>query len=266
MRQPTATVIAAPIHQERPGLLISVRSVDEAIRLVGLDLAILDVKEPGAGALAPAKPSTWREIVLANQQVGMQFPLSLALGECNDAVEIADQVPQEVQFAKAGPAGCETLTTLMRHWQTLRERLPMGVELVAVAYADHQAAACPPPHQVFAAAAEVGLRTWLVDTYKKDGRTTCDHMNQHCLDAVATLAREHQARWVLAGSMQRNLATRLCSEALLPDCFGVRGDVCDGSRADGLSRDKVRGWLEMLGQCDANRHPNRASNSHVAKL
>jgi uncharacterized protein (UPF0264 family) len=196
----------------------------------------------------------------------MRFPLSLALGEWNDSVEIAGQVPKEVQFVKAGPAGCRTLATLTRAWQTLRERLPDGVELVAVAYADHEAAACPPPHEIFQAAALMGLRTWLLDTLEKDGRTTCDQMDHGSLDSIAARAREHQSRWVLAGSMQRTIATRLLDAGLVPDCFGVRGDVCDGNRVDGLSRDKVCGWLETLGQWDAIAHSNRAWISHSGKL
>jgi (5-formylfuran-3-yl)methyl phosphate synthase len=238
----------------KAGLLVSVRSAAEAAKLAGLDLTVLDIKEPSAGPLAAASREVWQTILTQNLLSHRPWRLSVALGECDEAVDLASQVPLRISFAKAGPASIGDLDTLQARWTTIRERLAPSIELVAVAYADHEAANCPPAEAIFRLAAQLGFTTWLIDTFVKDGASTLDHLPARRLLAIARQAQEAKAQWVLAGSMRQEMVAPLAEAGVLPDLFGVRGDVCEGPRIATIEREKVQKWICLLGH---GSHPNR---------
>ena len=228
-----------------PRLLISVRSLVEADAIANLGIAVLDLKEPLHGALAPASVDLWQQIA---SRYAASVSLSVALGEFDQAVDLAADVPGAVAFAKAGPANCQTLRQLTSAWTRLRDRLPESVSLVAVAYADHRAAACLPPQEIFEQAASMGIKTWLIDTLHKNGQSTLDQLSVETLSGIAQLAKLNQAQWVLAGSIRLAAARGYARLGPLPDLFGVRGDVCHGQRTGEISPQSVQRWLIELRQ------------------
>lgn len=230
-------------HVRHPGLLVSVRNLEEAALVAELEVAILDFKEPSDGALAPVSPTVWRDV--ATQWSG-KVCLSAALGEFDDAQTIAGAIPQSFTFAKMGPAGSGSIEELARRWSLIRDQLPQGVELVAVAYADYEAADCPSPLEIFTTASQQGLNTWLVDTFQKNGQTTLGHLSIDELTAIAMLAETTKSTWVLAGSMTSLMLANLRAAALCPNWIGVRGDVCDGARQGKIVQTKVKQWLAAL--------------------
>jgi (5-formylfuran-3-yl)methyl phosphate synthase len=240
-RHATSATSATPVRH--PGLLVSVRSVEETAIVAGLDIAILDLKEPSAGALAPVAPHVWRAVA---SQWSSPIPLSAALGEFEDAHSIAVMVPSSFTFAKMGPAGSGSIRELVRRWMLIREQLPSAVKMVAVAYADHEAADCPSPQEIFAAASQQNMKTWLVDTFKKNGQTTLDQLTAGELVSIALLAETTRSRWVLAGSMTTSTLAQLANTSVCPDWIGVRGDVCDHSRQGQIVERKVKNWLTAL--------------------
>lgn len=227
------------------GLLVSVRSAAEWRRVVGLPVTVLDLKEPRRGALAAVSPELWRQ---AAREVPPHQRLSAALGEWDEANSLAALVPERFAFAKAGPARVAGVAGLRASWRALGERLAPGVELVAVAYADHQLAECPEPEEIFQAAAQAGLRTWLVDTYDKTGGDSICRLGRERLQRIAALAQRHRARWVLAGSLRQAAAGELLAQGVRPTLFGVRGDVCAGDRTQQISPSRVSDWLQLLGE------------------
>lgn len=231
------------------GLLVSVRSAAEWRRVVGLPVTVLDLKEPRRGALAAASPGLWRQ---AAREVPPHHRLSAALGEWDEANSLAPLVPERFAFAKAGPARVASVAGLRASWQALGERLAPGIELVAVAYADHQRAECPEPEEIFQAAAQAGLRTWLVDTYDKTGGDAIRQLGGERLQGIAALAQRHGARWVLAGSLRQAAAGELLAQGVWPALFGVRGDVCAGDRTQRISPSRVSDWLQLLAKFSAD--------------
>ncbi len=227
----------------RVGLLVSIRSIDELRVVAGLGVDVIDFKEPRDGPLAAASADIWRA---AADDPAVTERLSAALGECDAAVDLAAAVPPRFRYAKAGPAGMTTTARLTVGWGEIAAALPGEVELVAVAYADHRLANCPPPEVVFAAAAEIGLRTWLIDTFDKTAtRDTPSCLGRQSLRRIDQLARAVDAEWVLAGSIRTAVATELMEEGIRPTLFGVRGDVCDGSRSGKLVAERVRRWVDL---------------------
>jgi len=226
-----------------PGLLVSVRNVAEAMLVAPLGIDVLDLKEPSKGPLASTTPKVWAEVLA---QVGGLVPLSAALGEFEEASKTAALVPSQFKFAKVGPSGCKSVANLRSHWQAIRDQLTDQVELVAVAYADYQAASCPSPELIFELAASIGLKTWLIDTFTKNGRSSLDHLTLHDLRRISSMAKSNQSQWVLAGSIRIEMIANESSSSEIPNMFGVRGDVCTHSRTGEVSIPKVQRWLAHL--------------------
>jgi uncharacterized protein (UPF0264 family) len=229
-------------------LLVSVRSEAELESVIESGADIVDLKEPKAGPLAPTDPALWEWA--KNRRKSMDRfdspKFSAALGEPDEAIACAARLPGEFDFAKAGPSGCDDRDQLWRLWEQVRRRLDDRVELVAVAYADFQVAGCPAPETVFRVAAEFGLRHCLLDTYRKDGRSSIEQLGMESLRRLAETAERQSLWWALAGSIRRTDPRRLQQNGITPNCFGVRGDVCAGAREDALQPERVHAWrLEL---------------------
>lgn len=231
----------APPQRPIPGLLVSVRSLDEARIAATWGADVVDVKEPSRGALGAADAAVWDAIA---EGIPAEICLSAALGEaCECGAAAADSLPGRFHFAKAGPAGLSTLG-LHDHWRTISRRLPNMTQLVAVAYADHMAGRCPPPDAVLDAAAAAGIRWWLLDTVVKDGRSVVDLLGVDRLRAIDAQAHDLGIHWVLAGSLRRSDLASVAD--LRPSLIGVRGDVCRGGRSGTLDGPAIGHWRREL--------------------
>jgi uncharacterized protein (UPF0264 family) len=227
-------------------LLVSVRDVDEARAALAGGAAIIDIKEPSQGSLGAADPSQWPHI---QQVVGGRVPLSAALGELLHSKFMPGDSPRSggehplhhaagLTWVKVGLAGCQAWPDWPCAWQRIAQALPMGVSLVAAAYADWRAAAAPSISTVLEMAQSRACRVLLIDTWSKAGGCLLDHLAEH--EAIA-LCREVQSR-----GMQLALAGSLTSEQLpfirkcAPDYLAVRGAVCRGSRVAAVDEHLVR--------------------------
>jgi len=229
------------------GLLVSVRNLDEANRIADRPIAILDVKEPGAGPLGAASTEIWQSIA---DRHGDSVVLSAALGEYAQASKCASGLPAEYRYAKMGCERTGSTAQLCDRWAELDELISPATELVAVAYADHAAAQCSPAICIFEAAAASGYKTWLIDTFVKDGVSTIDHLGVEGLRRIDALAVEAGASWVLAGSVAIPVIDWLRRHELRPRYVGVRGAVCDGHRDGPLNATMVDNWLTSLPTTD----------------
>lgn len=243
---------AATQAKSKTGLLVSVRSMAELATIADLGVDVIDFKEPRLGPLAAADPAIWAS---AAESVSLEQELSAALGECDQAIGLASQVPARFNYAKAGPAGVESTERLAGYWRQLRQRLPESVELVAVAYADHDIANCPDPESIFATAEACGIKTWLLDTFGKAADQGVVHrIGPERFRSLRVMADQAGARWVLAGSIRINEAIGLASHRMMPDLYGVRGDVCDASRDGNVEAEKVSRWLELVRSFTHDHH------------
>lgn len=248
-RQPDLRSDLLPSECRLPRLLVSVRDMIEVEIAIDSGVDIIDLKEPRAGALAPTDRYLWMQVAQRWDRMrcfnGPPW-LSAALGEPGEAVSRAAQLPHGFHFAKAGPCGCGSTAGLTTLWTDVRERLPPRTELVAVAYADWKTAGCPAPEDVFRQAAEFGLRHCLLDTFEKKGQSTVSLLGMIALRELATLARQLRLWWALAGSIAGQEVVRLLAADIVPGCFGVRGDVCQGRREGSLQAERVRSWMDIL--------------------
>lgn len=227
-------------------LLVSVRNQSESAAAIEAAVDVIDWKEPREGPLAPVDPQLWRDA--ADQLDLDQAPLvmSAALGEPEQAADIASAVPSRFAFAKVGPRGCDTPAKLTRCWQQVRQQLDAAVELVAVAYADSHHAQCLTAEEVFQLAGETGFSRCLIDTFGKNGKSTLDWLGMPGLAQIAQTARCQGLWWALAGSIKLQHLGRLRSNHIRPDCIGLRGDVCRQDRTSNLDAQRVKTWQHAL--------------------
>ncbi len=239
------------------GLLVSVRSAEEAIAALAGGAHVIDVKEPARGPLGRAEGGVWRDVRLA---IGYGFPLSAALGElrydCRDgslpdaigwiaAEQIS--VPAEaahLDFAKVGLAGCANAVGWHERWRCLFDALPPGVVPVAAAYADYESADAPRPRQVLDRAVSLRCGALLLDTYDKASGPLTAHLPMAELASLTHAARRAGMLVVLGGSITSEVLPSLIP--LAPDLLAVRGAACRGGRNGTIDSRLVRQLVDLL--------------------
>ena len=247
-------------------LLVSVRDATEAIAATGGGADIIDVKEPLHGSLGCAGPNTIREISRAlKRSTGSAAPLSLALGEltewqCSPTCpqvefqtrqsqlnDLRDSIESSFpRFLKLGLAGtCRSGQNWRTEWQRVQASIHGQYSWVAVAYADHRAAAAPPVTEVLQAAIETRAAVLLIDTYVKDGTSLCDHLTCNELTHLRHETSQHSIQLALAGRISVSDLPQLIS--IQPDIVAVRSAVCDhGDRTASISEKRIREFRNAL--------------------
>jgi len=218
------------------GLLVSVRSAEEAAIALEGGADLIDVKEPHRGSLGAADPAVWRQVLDA---VGGQVPVSAALGEL-----VADFTPDllphtaGLAFVKVGLSQCASAGDWAVRWTRAMDHLPRGVRPVAVAYADWRTARSPSPGQILPIAARLAAPYLLVDTFSKSAGGLFDHMSIAQIDALRESAARHHIGLVLAGSLDESTMRKLAP--LAPAYFAVRGAACAGERTQAIALTRVK--------------------------
>ncbi len=237
----------------RQGLLVSVRDHGEASSAVAGGAAIIDVKEPSRGPLGRADATAAAAVAAASGSL----PVTIAVGELADGVaavlrhvaEIEQRLNDGVPLprgVKAGPAGL-SLAGWQRSYASLLTLLPVGIEPVAVAYADWQHASAPRPDEIAEAAAKAGGRTLLIDTFDKRGPGLFPLLGAEGIARMVATAKQRGLAVALAGRLRA--AEVVAAFAAGGDVAGVRSAACGGDRDGVVTTDRVRD-LATLG---ANR-------------
>jgi (5-formylfuran-3-yl)methyl phosphate synthase len=216
-----------------PGLLVSVRSADEALAAVAGGASVIDVKEPDRGPLGRADAAVWRAV---RAVVPPRVPVSVALGELAEW-RPAGPVPRppfdgiayrKVGLAESGPGWSAA-------WRGLRRAWGAGPAWIAVAYVDWRRARAPDPGAVLDAALECDdCAGVLVDSWDKAGGDRVDASWRPWIER----ARAGGRRVALAGGLDADAIARLAP--LGPDLFAVRGAACRrGDRRDAIDPGRV---------------------------
>lgn len=215
------------------GLLVSVRSADEARTAIRGGASIIDVKEPRRGPLGRADETVWREVVAA---VGAHAPVSVALGELTEVER--DGAPVEasgVRWRKLGLAGVGDHESWRGRWAAVRAA--PGPDWIAVAYVDAERARAPAAAAIVEEAIESGCAGVLFDTWDKAARSPLTASGRW-LGMVERL-RAAGRLVAVAGGLDPEAIGRLAP--LRPDYFAVRGAACAGGQRGGaVDLDRVR--------------------------
>lgn len=220
---------------KRIKLLVSVRSVDEAVAVAKVGVDCIDIKEPRNGALAPlGKQAT--DVILAALGPEPRCALSFAMGEWVNSQRLG--YSWGTGYEKWGLSGCAG-TDWRKRFDAFTAIPGAGDRIIPVSYADWETCGAPPPEEIRDVAIKPAV--FLIDTFQKDGRSLLDILGFKQLakqrDKVGTLA--------LAGSIKRHEIETL--KSIEPDWIAVRGLVCeDGDRTKPIDPERIQRLKDML--------------------
>jgi (5-formylfuran-3-yl)methyl phosphate synthase len=208
-------------------MLASVATQGEVAQALALGADLIDLKDPGRGALG-AWPLD--AISAAVRLVGGRVPVSATIGDLPMRPELLAQAVERtagtgVDIVKVGffpgddRAGCiEALGALATR----------GVRLVAVLFADRH-----PDLDLLPALAAAGFHGVMLDTADKRAGGLRNHLDDDALHRFVRRARNAGLLTGLAGSLELQDVAPLA--ALAPDYLGFRGALCRGAeRTAGL--------------------------------
>ena len=224
------------------GLLVSVRSADEAVIALAGGADLIDVKEPRHGSLGAAEPAVWQAVI---RVVAGRVPTSVALGELVSKFRVDNlEHAAGMSYAKLGLAGAATVGDWPARWMRTMHALPHDVQPVTVAYADWRIAGAPSVEELLPIAAKFRSPYLLLDTFDKSSGRLLDHLSIDDLAALTAQAAGHNLRLVLAGSLDENAIRRLAP--LRPAYFAVRGAACAGARTQAIDLLRVKRLVEVV--------------------
>ena len=214
------------------GLLASVIDAEELETAIRLGADIIDLKDPGAGALGALPLAQIRSLV---HRVAGRRPVSATVGDLpNDPRAMREAVrltaATGVDYVKVGFFATESLDACLR----AISQLTADQAVVAVLCADRS----PALHDLspFAAAGFAGL---MLDTADKHRGGLLTHLTLPHLGRFVAQARSLGLRSGLAGSLRLEDIPALLT--LRPDYLGFRGALCpQGQRQRGLDAARVK--------------------------
>jgi uncharacterized protein (UPF0264 family) len=222
-----------------PKLLVSVVSVDEARRALAGGADIVDVKDPGEGALGAPAPRVLSDVVRA---VGHAVPVSVALGDLPALPHTAALAARGAErsgatYVKVGLRGVRELDRAVAVMSAVADAVGPQTAVIAAAYADARALDPPAlsPAWLPMLVERTGIAGALVDTFVKDGRGLYGWLSEPELVDLVSRTRRADATFGVAGQIRRG---ELCRVAA--DLVGVRSAVCrDGDRRAELDAELV---------------------------
>lgn len=226
-------------------LLVSPSSIEEAKFCLQAD--IVDVKRPAEGSLGANFPWVIREI----KKMAGNTPVSAAIGDYQPlpgnaglaaygaACAGADYVKIGLMFKDVKLAR-EVIDGVVR---AVKEPFPEKYVIIA-GYSDYERLGVINPFDISPLAAEAGADFVMVDTGRKDGRSTFEFMNAETLTKFTDMNREAGLKTSLAGSLKFEDIPVL--KEINPDIIGVRGMVCGGDRTTMVQEALVKKAIAMV--------------------
>lgn len=229
---------------DTPGLLISVRSASEVPAALDGGADLIDVKEPSKGPLAMAEAEVVAAVIDA---VDGRVPVSAALGEWTPQALTAAHWHLELplQYVKWGLAGYAHTPGWGEDLLDTRRDLPIGTEMVMVAYADWERAKSIPPAEVAKFAKRFRFKAFLLDTFGKDGKTLLDFMKPSEIAELVDGLKRVYTTVAVGGSLRPEQLKQM--KGVVPDYFAVRSSACAaGQRTGTIDATRVQRWKELL--------------------
>ncbi|BAO88039.1 (5-formylfuran-3-yl)methyl phosphate synthase [Caballeronia cordobensis] len=222
-------------------LLASVRSSDEAFDAANAGADLIDLKEPGAGALGGVAIHDIARIVRELRARYAVRPISATIGDFpNDAIDeitsrVLDVAAAGVDYVKVGVSPGVGASACLRHLAGL----PAAV--VPVLLSDDGV-----DRELAALAVRLGFVGIVFDTAHKDGRTLFDCVDVEGLAGCMADARSRGVMTAVAGSLGWGDLDRI--RMLSPDIAGFRGALCGEGvgRGGRLDPERVGRWVRAL--------------------
>ena len=220
-------------------LLVSVRSVEEALLAAEGGADFIDLKEPGAGALGGLPIATIRAIVAALKRHGSGLPVSATIGDL--PMHALDRIAACVEAV--GACGVDYVKVGIERGPRARAVLDMlarsGRAIVPVFIADKGLDAADVAH-----ACALGFPAVMADTADKLAGSLFDAVPMSELRRFVATVRAAGAMVGVAGALRVEHQPLL--SALAPDFAGFRTAVCVGHRSSALDPLRLRALTALM--------------------
>jgi uncharacterized protein (UPF0264 family) len=218
-------------------LLVSARTVDEALLCARVGVDFIDLKEPGRGALGGLQIDTIAAVVAALREHAITLPVSATIGDwpMRSRAEIGERVDAVaacgVDYVKVGITREDGARAVL---DLLADR-PHAI--VPVFIADHGI-----DDTLLARALSLRFSALMLDTADKLAGSLFDVMTVLALSRFVSQVRARGAMAGLAGALRPSHLPRLA--ALAPDFAGFRSAVCAGARSAAIDATRLRGLID----------------------
>ena len=220
-------------------LLVSVRSVEEALLAAAGGADFIDLKEPGAGALGGLAIEVIAAIVAALRRHGSALPISATIGD----VPMSESARITACVAAVGACGVDYVKVGIERVPQARAVLDAlarsGTAIVPVFIADRGLAAADVAH-----ACALGFPGVMADTADKHAGSLFDALPMDELRRFVAVVREAGAMVGLAGALRLEHLPLLST--LAPDFVGFRTAVCVGDRSSALDPQRLQALTTLM--------------------
>lgn len=225
-------------------LLISVSSTEEAQIALDNGADLIDLKDPGKGALGAlplmliqaisrfVSAQTKQSRRLTSATVG-DLPMQPAL----IVEQVAAIANTKIDIIKIGFFEADDYQPCL---DALKPFTQSGVKLIAVLFSEYTY-----PAHLVAAISEAGLYGIMIDTANKNGMTFLDYFSIDEIKNIASDIQKHGLVFGLAGSLK--LQNCAVMSQIGPNYVGFRGGVCaDNQRQLALDAGKISAIRQAL--------------------
>lgn len=220
-------------------MLVSVRSVDEALLAARGGADFIDLKEPGDGALGGLSVATIGAIVNALRAHGIHLPVSATIGDL--PMHALDRVLAQV--GAVGACGVDYVKVGIERgpeaFTVLEALSACGWPVVPVFIADHGLDAA-----LIAHACTLGFPALMADTADKLAGSLFDAVPMADLRAFLIRVRASGQLVGVAGALRTAHVPLL--QSLAPDFAGFRSAVCVADRKTALCPERLAALAALL--------------------
>ena len=212
-------------------LLISIKSVEEALIIKDSEFDILDIKNPAEGSLGANFPGVIKEI----KEKSPNRVISAAGGDLPGLPGLSSQITfglanLKPNYIKLGFYNFNNLETAAKMINEAKKAIKLSgnsAKLIAAAYGDYQEVNSFNPFLLNKLAFETEIDGIMIDTINKDGRSLFDFLNPAELKDFCQQAKKADVFSALAGSLSFDDVGLL--KEIQPDIVGFRGAVCENN-------------------------------------
>ncbi len=228
-------------------LLVSVRTLEEALLVADNGADFIDLKEPRHGALGGLPPATVRSITSTLRARGCTLPISATIGD--RPMHALQDILQRctvlrgcgVDYVKVGiepvPGARAVLDALAQAaWPLLPDASPHRPAAIVPVFIADQGIDFDAVRQATVAAH--AFPALMLDTADKQGGSLFDRVPMPLLQRFVHAARQGGALVGLAGALRLQHLPALA--ALAPDFAGFRSAVCAAGRGSALDVQRLR--------------------------
>lgn len=222
-------------------LLISVRSVEEALLAQNNGADFIDLKDPKHGALGALDIAESAAVLAALDKGSV---VSATIGDLPMESEMIDaalarRIALGIDYLKVGffPATMQAYESCLN---VIRHYTEQGYKIIVVLFADHTY-----PYDLMPALQQSDIAGVMLDTASKNGNTLLDYYSDSQLSDFVNEMKVNERLIGLAGSIHLEHVNQL--KPLQPDYLGFRGGVCDaGVRSEALNPTRIRELSKVL--------------------